>query len=305
MSILLKVSDEIQQQMLSELCARNRPCQLVFTSSEGTRIKAKVRFLHLSGQRMLIDLPRVSGRAVMIRPGEIIHLYFLWKGQRFVATSIIQARTQWQEGKSNILEVLAIQYPHEIERAQRRDCYRLSLTHLASAAVTLFWAEDLNDGKPPRELWDETPEKTSPGQQEESSEEVSEGSSEETSEETSEGTGDKAAEEAGPRRLKPLQGRMTNLSETGCSAVFEKDNAPPFGRGHRYYATFSLPEDPEPFELTAEIQWSQDHPAGDRVMTGMAWQLDPTNRTHRGIQTRVARFIAHEQREALRRARAE
>jgi len=40
-------------------------------------------------------------------------------------------------------------------------------------------------------------------------------------------------------------------------------------------------------------------------MTGMSWQLDPTDRTHRVIQTRIARFIAHEQRETLRRARAE
>lgn len=309
MSNLLKVSDEIQQQMLSDLCARNQPCELVFISSEGARIKAKVRFLHLSGQRLLIDLPLVSGRAVMIRPGEIIQLYFLWKEQRFLATSVIQARTQWQEGKSNALEALAIQYPHEIERAQRRECYRLSLAHLPSATMTLRWAEDLNNGEPPEKLWDETPTKTSQDQQEESCEETSPRSSEEPSAEASghpqEETPEAPAEEAEIRQLKPLQGRMTNLSETGCGAVFEKDEAPPFERGHLYCTTFSLPDDPEPFEMTAEIKWTQDHPAGDRVMAGMAWQLDRTNRTDRAIQTRIARFITHEQREALRRARAE
>jgi c-di-GMP-binding flagellar brake protein YcgR len=98
---------------------------------------------------------------------------------------------------------------------------------------------------------------------------------------------------------------MLNLSETGCGAVFEKDEAPPFERGHLYYTTFSLPDDPEPFAITTEIRRTQDHPAGDRVMAGMAWQLDPRSRPDRAIQTRIARFITHEQREALRRARAE
>jgi len=250
MSNLLKVSDEIQQQMLSDLCARNQPCELVFISSEGARIKAKVRFLHLSGRRILIDLPLVSGRAVMIRPGEIIQLYYLWKGQRFLATSVIQARTQWQEGKSNTLEALAIAYPHEIERAQRRECYRLSLAHLPSATVTLRWADDLNDGEPPGKLRDETPTKTNQDQQEESRVEASPRSSGETSAEASghpqEGTGEAPAKEAGARQLRSLQGRMTNLSETGCGAVFEKDDAPTFECGHLYYATFSLPDDLEP-----------------------------------------------------------
>jgi len=301
-SNLLKVSDDLQQQMLSDLCARNQPSELVCNTSAGKKIRAKVRFLHLSGQRLFIDLPIISGRTIMIRPGEVIQLYFLWKGQRFLATSIIQARVRLQEHKTKTLEALAIQYPYEIERAQRRECYRLSLTHLPSAKITFCWAEDLNKDSPPDQLC-EKPTTTDDTQQEVSSEEISNELPATTPNVIAETPDPDINDQEGSPQLKPLQGRMINLSETGCLAVFDKKKAPPFKQGHLYHTTFLLPDFEEPFEMTAEIRWSQKHPAGDRVFAGIVWQLDPKNREQRDIQSTISKFITNEQREALRRAK--
>lgn len=281
MSLCPKVSDQARHEMLVDLCQRNIPCQLRYVSPKRQKINANVRFLSLADQRLVVDAPTVAGRPVLIRPGEMVELFFLWKGQRFGLRSGVVGRTQWRVNKVQALDALALQYPEEIEKAQRRECYRLSLMHLPSAAIIL---RTVSEQEPVAQL-------------------VGAASASALGSACPEGKRmDEAA--ARPQADAGVRGRMMNLSETGCGIVFEKSEARRFSVRAMYRATFSLPGDPTPFDFIGQIRWCRDHPAGDRIVVGLAWQLDPTEREHAAIQARLAKFITAEQREALRRARA-
>ncbi len=283
MSLCVKVSDQSRHEMLADLCQRNTPCQLRYVTARRIKIDAKVRFLSLIEQRVVIDMPTVAARPVLIRPGEVVELFFLWKGQRFGLRSRVVGRTRWQVGKLQVLDALTLNYPEEIEKAQRRECYRLSLMHLPSAAITLREVAEDQAADPSAPINSEAEE--ADGEAENADGEVSDAGTEV------------------PTTPPGIKGRMMNLSETGCGMVFEKTEARRFPINALYRACFVLPGDPEPFDFVGQIRWSRDHPAGDRIMVGIAWQLDPTEREHASIQTRLAKFIATEQREALRRAR--
>ena len=270
--------------MLLNMCARNQPCQLVYRTSSDRKIHCNVRLLHIAEDQIILDMPMDRRRPIILPPGQNVRLYFLWKKQRYTATTTVITKQKWPADASNALPALVVRYPDGIEKAQRRECFRLSLVHLPSAPVLLRWLTDLNAQA-------NTPEATA-----ETAREVLARLDDPDS-----SVHDVASKNRDPREA-PYKGRMLNLSETGCCAAFDRCRLHPLKTGDLYRACFSLPNDRQPFQIVAEIHWNRIHPAGDRIMVGMAWQLDPADRAHRIIQKRIARFITTQQRETLHRA---
>ena len=125
------------QQMLCELCDRNVPGEFTHHPDNGPEVSAKVRFLEVIHDRLLIDFPLVSGRPVRLPEGEVIRVYFVWQEQRFTFMSRVQGRDRFRTGDGPAIPALAIGVLSQIDRAQRRGCYRLSLLHLPLGEIQL------------------------------------------------------------------------------------------------------------------------------------------------------------------------
>jgi c-di-GMP-binding flagellar brake protein YcgR len=100
---------------------------------------------------------------------------------------------------------------------------------------------------------------------------------------------------------KPLQGVLADVSETGCALLVNCSNAEVFARGQTLTVTFSLPDLPEPLEITGDLRWHAFEEEDQRVRVGVQWDLDLSRKLDRQIQELLGRAIMEEQRRMLRR----
>jgi c-di-GMP-binding flagellar brake protein YcgR len=98
-------------------------------------------------------------------------------------------------------------------------------------------------------------------------------------------------------------GMLVDLSETGGGVMAEKDKAPGISPHDTFVSSFMLPGFEFPCMIPCEVRWRKELPDGDRFKIGVQWELDADLPEHRQLQKDLARFIANEQVEALRRKR--
>ena len=245
MAVGLKIDLEQKLRILAEICNRNQSGMLVHSEPNKPIARARTRFLEWDGDTIHIDHPTMGPQPMVVRPGERVTIYFHWDDQRLAFSTVVTGRGQWRDGS---LETLALQLrvPEKIVKAQRRECYRLSLVHLPDATIQFETAEDA---------------------------------------------------------IAPWGGILVDLSETGGGVIVEKDKAPRVKPRDTFNATFVLPGFDFPFIVPCEVCWRQDMKDGDRFKMGVQWQLDPGLLEDRHLQKNLARFIANEQAESLRRQR--
>lgn len=142
MTLGLTVSEDARTQMLSELCERNHPAKLTYYSDDDLHYRAKVRFLHRSGDTLLLDIPVVDGRPRSPQPGECVNVDFVWKGQRFTLTCRVRGRDHYTLAGAESVPVLCVDVPQQLEWDQRRECYRLATVHIPSAVIILTPADE-------------------------------------------------------------------------------------------------------------------------------------------------------------------
>jgi len=250
MSIGTTIPVAAQHEVLTALCDRNQSGEIIWSSPDGQQLRSRVRFLGLSDDGLLVDSPTIGGRPVRLAAGEAVRLHFLASGQRMAFTSRVRGQSRWTEPGSPDLQAVALELPSEIERAQRRECYRLSVLHLP--AVVVRFSSPTDGKRPPDRRFDAT---------------------------------------------------LMNISETGCGVVIDKQVARGVAVEDPYDVTFALPEVDEEFALPATVRWKKPNAEGDRVLIGVAWQLDPSNRESFLVQRSLARFVIEQQRQMLRRMR--
>lgn len=91
-------------------------------------------------------------------------------------------------------------------------------------------------------------------------------------------------------------GSLIELSETGGRTLVAKAAMPFLRRSDTFRVSFQLPDDPESFEFDARIARIIGSEDDILVVVGLSWQLGGSSSKARGVQTRVATFIAEHQR---------
>jgi c-di-GMP-binding flagellar brake protein YcgR len=245
MGLGLKIDPEQRLQILAEICDRNQSGTLVHQEPGKPASRARTRFLEWDGDTIHIDNPTAGAQPLVVRPGEHVTIYFHWEDQRLGFSTQVTGRGKWRDGS---LETLALQLrvPEKIVKAQRRECYRLSLVHIPDAVIQF----DSADGATP-----------------------------------------------------PWSGILVDVSETGGGVIVEKDEAPNVRPRDEFIAAFGLPGFDYPIIVPCEVRWQQDTKEGDRFRMGVQWRLDENSHEDRNLQKDLARFIASEQAELLRRQR--
>lgn len=251
MTIGLTIPATVQQEVLTGLCERNQSGEMTWSSEEGSRVRSRVRFLELSGDGLLTDRPKVSGRPVRLPVGEIVQVSFLTNGHRMAFTTRVRGRSRWSGVGSSEVSALVLGVPQEIERVQRRECYRLSVLHLQPVEMRFSSPTD-GEGPPDRRF----------------------------------------------------EATLMNISETGCGVTVEKTEAQGVSADDPWDVAFWLPGVEEGLELPGTVRWTNTTAEGDRLLMGVAWQLDPSNREDLLIQRRLSRFVIEQQRQMLRRMRS-
>ena len=146
MAIGQTISNDAQQKILRTLCERNHSAELAYQPNETTINRYKVRFLALAEGAIVIDQPMHSGHPVPLRPDELVEMVFNWGDLRLRFNATIIKKKKWQPAGGPRLDVLLITEPRTLAKAQRRNCYRLSLIHLPTATIRLMPAD--NQGEP-------------------------------------------------------------------------------------------------------------------------------------------------------------
>ncbi len=254
MSILLQIPERVEKGMLLELCARGTCCELIYRVPPDRKIQTKTRFLHLSDDAWVIELPIAQGRPIPLSAGERVRFNFRWNDRRYTAVTTVREIVHWSRIDQHDEPALAVEPPAAIEKASGRESFRLSMVDHPLARIALEpirTLEGLID--PALDVFDEIP-----------------------------------LPEASHR------GRLLNLSETGCCAQFAEDSMATLSAGDLYRARFQLAID-EPVEVIGEVRWIRSALDGQRIMAGLAWQLDPDVTVHRAVQSRIEEFIRTQQ----------
>jgi len=279
MSILLRVPERVEKDMLLDLCAGNRSCELVYRIAPHRKVKSKVRLLAVSDEELITERPVYHGQQVELPCEKDVRFYFFWNDRRYTTVSSVRRSLLWPTGRAGKVPALAVARPCAIEKAWRRGSFRLSMVNLPSAPIALQRIESLDALGP---QWAE-------GfcQAGRSDGDVADGCVVDPASMHARKLGLESSETA-------YHGELLNLSDTGCCAVFGRDPAHLLAQGDLFVASFVLGGDAS-IQVVAEIRWHGLHPDGERMMAGMAWQLDPDNETHRAIQSRIGRFIMQQQ----------
>jgi len=254
MSILLQVPERVEKEMLLELCARGRHCEIVYRLPPDRKIQSKVRLLELSDSEWLTDLPTYQGRPALLPAGQRVRFYFLWKERRYTAVAVVRRIVSWPATSEHQLSALAVDPPSTIEKTPPREGFRLSMVDQPDARIALEPIRSLDGLVDPALL----------------------------------------AGSAVELPTSALRGRLLNLSETGCCGVFAEEAVQLLVEGQLYTARFRLATEAA-MEVIAEIRWIRSMPGNQRVMAGMAWQLDPDLAGHRCLRTRIERFVVQQQ----------
>ncbi|NLX14567.1 MAG: hypothetical protein GXY44_13070 [Phycisphaerales bacterium] len=135
MSAVVSLSPDIAGRMLAELCARNQTAELVFKVAEKPEIRAKVRFLDLTESEIWVDYPTVNGRRIAIHNEVAIRLFFCLEDDFYSFVARPLGPTSWSSRGAVEVAALRLEIPEDIERNQRRSCYRLSMLQHPSALV--------------------------------------------------------------------------------------------------------------------------------------------------------------------------
>ncbi len=148
MSVAISLPTDMASRMLSELCARNHTAELVIKREGGPEIRAKVRFLDMTDSEIWVDHPTVAGRRVTIPEDIVVRLFFCLQDDYFSFVARTLGRTSWCSQSAVQIAALRLEKPAEIERNQRRSCYRLSMLQHPSALVRLRLMPDKPGDKP-------------------------------------------------------------------------------------------------------------------------------------------------------------
>jgi len=119
-----------EQEMLTEMCARNQPAEIDFVTRQGDRRLARTRFFAETEDSLLIDRPMDRSVALPLRPGESVVVYFLLEDSRYAFMASVIGRELFEFRARQRVPALRLSYPKQIYKAQRRDTYRLPVLHL-------------------------------------------------------------------------------------------------------------------------------------------------------------------------------
>lgn len=148
MSVAVGLSTDIAGRMLSELCARNHTAELVFKIEGKPEIRAKVRFLDMTDSELWVDCPTVGGQRADIPADVAVRLFFRLEDDFFSFVSRPLGRASWFSRSAVEIAALRIEKPAEIERNQRRSCYRLSMLPYPWALARFQVIPDERDAEP-------------------------------------------------------------------------------------------------------------------------------------------------------------
>jgi c-di-GMP-binding flagellar brake protein YcgR len=124
-----------QHEMLADLCARNHPAEIDFITDKGNRRLARTRFLADADDGLLIDQPAEKSAPLLLRPGESVMVVYLLEDNRYAFMSSVIRRELFELRLGQRIPALRLRYPSRIDKAQRRDSFRLSVLHLPLAKV--------------------------------------------------------------------------------------------------------------------------------------------------------------------------
>ncbi len=148
MPVVISLPTDMTSRMLEELCARNHTAELVLKREGGAEVRAKVRFLEMVDSEIWVDYPTVGGRGVALPEDLVVRLFFCLQDDYFSFVARALGRTKWYSRSSVQIAALRLEKPAEIERNQRRSCYRLSMLQYPSALLRLQVMPDKPDGEP-------------------------------------------------------------------------------------------------------------------------------------------------------------
>lgn len=150
MPIVISLPTDMTSRMLVELCARNHTAELVLKREGGAEIRAKVRFLELADSELWVDYPTVAGRGVALPEDIVVRLFFCFQDDYFSFVTRTLGRTKWCSQSSVQIAALRLEQPAEIERNQRRSCYRLSMLQHPSTLLRFQVMPDKPGTEPER-----------------------------------------------------------------------------------------------------------------------------------------------------------
>ena len=134
----LFISKDLKKQILLDLCHNNRHADLDCTPDNSTILHAKIRFLGLSENGLILDQPTISGEPLFLKKNEFIHVRFIWENQHYAFTSQVQIpQIEWALNDSLSVPATRVKVPRELMRTQRRKCFRLGLAHLPPVSINL------------------------------------------------------------------------------------------------------------------------------------------------------------------------
>jgi hypothetical protein len=204
MSILLQVPERVEKGMLLELCARGTCCELIYRIPPDRKIQSKTRLLHLSDDKWVIGSPTTSqGRPIVLSAGDRVRFNFCWNHRRYTAVTTVRGLVHWPRGGDLDESALAVEPPSAIEKASRREGFRLSMVDHPLARIALEPIRTLEDRIDP----------------------------------------DLAMPSHVPLPRASHRGRLLNLSETGCCVKLAVDSTGPLADGHLYQTHFQLAVD--------------------------------------------------------------
>ncbi len=102
------------------------------------------------------------------------------------------------------------------------------------------------------------------------------------------------------RNSEPLTGAIVELSETGGRAMVADRLLPEIQNNELFHVSIELPGGAEPLTLPGRIERVQHYADDGVAMIGISWQLDHSWPEARRTQARLAKFLATQQRRALR-----
>jgi c-di-GMP-binding flagellar brake protein YcgR len=252
------ISKKKQHQLLAEACARNVTGELIVPVEEGEdperAPQTRVRLLKLSDQAVLVDQPDFKKRDVTLQENDAVRIYFVVEDQHWGFDTTVRGTGQWQPSDQShaVIDVMVLHPPEEVQRDQRRECYRLPMLHAPDNRAAFRIQSTSEYRNLPQDV---------------------------------------------------IASFLLNISETGCGLVSRKSALGDLEEGDKIKVAFTLPEFDEPLRLPGEVRHVHEMRDGDHVTIGVQWAVNWDDPENRQIQEALAKFIAEQQRMALRRAR--
>ena len=116
--------------ILGGACERNLPAEVVLAATDGKAL-LRTRLLEAGGPDpeapLVIEAPTRQGTPVALHPGEALSVVFIFGGQKFGFQTVVSNRTAMLLGDGVEVPTLALAYPVQVHKLQRRRFFRVGI----------------------------------------------------------------------------------------------------------------------------------------------------------------------------------